>query len=87
MVKVNVKHGKNKYELDMVVEEPVEVFRAQLFAVTGVPPERQKILGFKGGPLKVRCRWRSFARHSIDRLARARHAFSAASPRSLALCC
>ena len=31
---------------------PVELFTAQLFALTGVPPERQKIMGVKGGTLK-----------------------------------
>lgn len=30
----------------------MELFKAQLFALTGVPPERQKIMGVKGGTLK-----------------------------------
>jgi len=50
--KVNVKWGKNKYEVDVDTGSPVELFKAQLFALTSVPPERQKIMGVKGGTLK-----------------------------------
>ena len=53
MVVVNVKWGKQKFEgVEVDVGEPVAVFKAQLFALTNVPPERQKVMGVKGGQLK-----------------------------------
>ena len=33
---------------------PGAVFKTQLYTLTGVPPERQKIMGVKGAPLKAR---------------------------------
>lgn len=42
-ITVKVKWVKEKYTVDMMLDEPVEVFKTQLFALTGVPPERQKI--------------------------------------------
>ena len=36
----------------MDTSSPVELLKAQLFALTQVPPERQKIMGVKGGTLK-----------------------------------
>jgi len=38
-----VKWVKEKYDVEIMLDEPVEVFKTQLFALTGVPPERQKI--------------------------------------------
>lgn len=51
--KVNIKWGKQQFP-DVVIDtaSPVELFKAQLFALTGVPPERQKIMGVKGGAMK-----------------------------------
>ena len=58
---VNIKWGKEKFsDVEIDTNEPTEVFRAQLFALSGVPPERQKIMAkgktlkdsFKGFPLK-----------------------------------
>ena len=52
-IKVNVKWGKQKFEgVELDTSAPVELFKAQLFALTQVPPERQKIMGVKGGSLK-----------------------------------
>merc|ERR1719375_1450518 len=52
-IKVNVKWGKQKFEgIDLDLCAPVELLKAQLFALTQVPPERQKIMGVKGGSLK-----------------------------------
>jgi len=51
-VKIVVKWGHNKYDVDLDVNESVEVFKNQLQRLTGVPAERQKIMGFKGGVLK-----------------------------------
>uniref|UniRef100_A0A6Q2X7Y9 Ubiquitin carboxyl-terminal hydrolase n=1 Tax=Esox lucius TaxID=8010 RepID=A0A6Q2X7Y9_ESOLU len=49
---VNVKWGKEKFDgIELNTEEPPMVFKAQLFALTGVQPERQKVM-VKGGTLK-----------------------------------
>ncbi|XP_006633925.1 ubiquitin carboxyl-terminal hydrolase 14 isoform X1 [Lepisosteus oculatus] len=49
---VNVKWGKEKFDaVELNTEEPPVVFKAQLFALTGVQPERQKVM-VKGGTLK-----------------------------------
>lgn len=51
---VNVKWGKEKFDaVELNTEEPPMVFKAQLFALTGVQPDRQKVM-VKGGTLKVR---------------------------------
>lgn len=50
---MNVKWGKEKFDaVELNTEEPPVVFKAQLFALTGVHPERQKVM-VKGGTLKV----------------------------------
>lgn len=48
---VIVKHASKKYEIELDVSLPGEVFKMQIFSVTGVEPERQKVL-IKGGQLK-----------------------------------
>lgn len=51
---MNVKWGKEKFDaIELNTEEPPMVFKAQLFALTGVQPERQKVM-VKGGTLKVK---------------------------------
>lgn len=51
--KVNIKWGKELYkEIELNTDEPPVVFKAQLFALTGVQPERQKIM-VKGGKKKT----------------------------------
>ncbi|XP_053393894.1 ubiquitin carboxyl-terminal hydrolase 14-like [Mercenaria mercenaria] len=50
--KVNVKWGKEKFtDVECNTEEPPEVFKAQLFALSGVQPDRQKVM-MKGAVLK-----------------------------------
>jgi len=50
---VTVKWGKEKFsDVEINTAEPPEVFKAQLFALTNVPPERQKIMS-KGSTLKA----------------------------------
>ncbi|KAK5982311.1 hypothetical protein GCK32_019644, partial [Trichostrongylus colubriformis] len=44
MPNVNVKWGKEKYEVLLDFDEPPLVFKSQLFALTGVPPDRQKVV-------------------------------------------
>lgn len=46
-----MKHQGKAYNVDVDTESPGEVFKFQLFSLTGVEPERQKIL-IKGGQLK-----------------------------------
>lgn len=48
-----MKWGKEKFDaVELNTEEPPMVFKAQLFALTGVQPDRQKVM-VKGGTLKV----------------------------------
>ena len=48
-----MKWGKEKFEaLECNTEEPPIVFKAQLFALSGVQPERQKVM-IKGQNIKV----------------------------------
>lgn len=50
---MNVKWGKEKFDgVELNTDEPPMVFKAQLFALTGVQPARQKVM-VKGGTLKV----------------------------------
>ena len=52
-VTVSVKWGKEKFsDVECNTEEPPEVFKAQLFALSGVQPDRQKVM-MKGAVLKV----------------------------------
>nr|CDJ80236.1 Ubiquitin and Peptidase C19 domain containing protein [Haemonchus contortus] len=44
MPNVNVKWGKEKYQVLLDFDEPPLVFKSQLFALTGVPPDRQKVV-------------------------------------------
>lgn len=56
MVKVFVKWEKESFEVDVDLTLPALVFKTQLFTLTGVPPDRQKIMGCKSPPLKARQR-------------------------------
>ena len=50
---MNVKWGKEKFEkVEVNTDETPELFKAQLFALSGVSPERQKVM-LKGSVLKV----------------------------------
>ncbi|QDZ26038.1 ubiquitin carboxyl-terminal hydrolase [Chloropicon primus] len=51
IIKVQVKWKKGKYDVEVDTAQPPSLFKMQLFSLTGVPPERQKIL-VKGGTLK-----------------------------------
>jgi len=56
---VNVKWGKQKFEsVEVNTDEAPEVFQAQMFALSSVPPERQKIMA-KGKALKSHT-WEGF---------------------------
>ncbi|KAI9287697.1 hypothetical protein BC943DRAFT_302834 [Umbelopsis sp. AD052] len=52
MVKVSVKWSGKKFDdLDLDTSESPELFKNQIYSLTGVPPERQKIM-IKGGIMK-----------------------------------
>ena len=51
MVQLSVKWGKESHSVEVDPEMPGLVFKNQLYSLTGVPPERQKIM-VKGGLLK-----------------------------------
>eukprot|EP00911_Craspedida_sp_UC1_P002901 UC1_evm1s2118 len=58
--KVNVKWDKETFrEVELNSDEPPAVFQAQLFALTSVPPERQKVM-LKGAMLKEGGDWSKF---------------------------
>lgn len=60
MITVTVKWGKQKLEnVEMDTAGPIELFKAQLYTLTQVPPERQKIMGVKGGPVKDDANWQT----------------------------
>lgn len=49
---VNVKWGKETFnDVELTTDEPPIVFKAQLFDLTGVQPERQKLM-VKGAVIK-----------------------------------
>jgi ubiquitin carboxyl-terminal hydrolase 14 len=48
---VVVKWQGKKFDIEMDTTEPGSTFKFQIFSLTGVPPERQKVL-IKGGQLK-----------------------------------
>ena len=50
---VNVKWGKEKFtDVECNTDEPPELFKALLFSLSGVQPERQKVM-IKGAVIKV----------------------------------
>ena len=50
---VNIKWGKEKFEgVEVNTDEPPMLLKAQLFALSGVQPERQKVM-VKGQVIKV----------------------------------
>jgi ubiquitin carboxyl-terminal hydrolase 14 len=51
MCTVVVKWQGKKFNVDVDTSEPGSTFKLQIFSLTGVPPERQKVL-IKGGQLK-----------------------------------
>ena len=53
LVSVNVKWGKEKFsDVECNTDDPPMVFKAQLFALSGVQPDRQKVM-LKGSVVKV----------------------------------
>ena len=51
---VKVKWGKERYDdVELNTDEAPEVFKTQLYTLTGVPPERQKVM-ISGAMITVR---------------------------------
>lgn len=50
-IPVIVTHAGKRHELEIDISQPGEVFKFQLYSITGVEPERQRVL-VKGGQLK-----------------------------------
>lgn len=56
-VSVSVKWNKQVMPVVIEPSEPPAVLKSQLWTLTGVPPDRQTVLGFKGGKLKDDAEW------------------------------
>jgi len=55
---VNIKWGKTVFnDVELDTSQPLELFKGQLFALSGVPLERQKIMIPRGGQLKDDTKW------------------------------
>ena len=48
-VTIGVKWGKNSYDVEVDTSGVGLDLKTQLFSLTGVPPERIKLMGLKGG--------------------------------------
>ena len=59
-LKVQVKWQKDTYDVEVDRSQPPLVFKQQLFSLTGVPADRQKIM-VKGGMLKDDADWNKVA--------------------------
>ena len=59
-LKVQVKWQKDTYDVEIDTSQPPVVFKQQLFSLTGVPADRQKIM-VKGGMLKDDADWNKVA--------------------------
>ena len=77
--------------MDVDTSLPGVVFKTQLFTLSGVPPERQKIMGCKNAPLKARAAPRAAPSRRADvpaaaagRRRHVRRGFEGGAPRSRA---
>lgn len=58
---MKVKWGKNLYpDIELNTDEDPLLFKAQIFALTGVQPDRQKVM-LKGAQLKDETGWAGMA--------------------------
>ena len=55
-IPITVKWNKETYDVEADTSQPPSVFKFQLYSLTGVPPDRQKIM-IKGGFLKDDSDW------------------------------
>ena len=66
-LKVQIKWQKDTYDVEIDTSQPPVVFKQQLFSLTGVPADRQKIM-VKGGMLKDDSDWNKAAVKNGQRL-------------------
>jgi ubiquitin carboxyl-terminal hydrolase 14 len=52
---VHIKHAGKVHDVQLDIDQPPTIFKDAIYQVTGVPPERMKVM-IKGGTLKVRTR-------------------------------
>lgn len=52
-IPVHVKHAGKVHDVQLDIDQPPTVFKDAIYQVTGVPPERMKVM-VKGGVLKVK---------------------------------
>lgn len=65
-----MKWGKVKFDnIEVDPSSPPILFKTQLFALTGVPVERMKVMGLKGGPLKDETDWSELGLKAVRRTA------------------
>ena len=64
---VKVKHAGKVHEVQLDPDQPPTIFKDAVYQVTGVPPERMKVM-IKGGMLKVRLIYIVFTMHLLSNL-------------------
>lgn len=80
-----MKWGKETYpDIEANTDEPPMLFKAQLFALTGVQPERQKVM-LKGVTLKDED-WRNFSLKDVSKKRTVSPAKNVRFPRELRYC-
>ena len=52
LLAVHIKHAGKTYDLTIDLDQPPSAFKDAIYQVTGVPPDRMKVM-IKGGVLKV----------------------------------
>ncbi|GJJ09334.1 hypothetical protein Clacol_003556 [Clathrus columnatus] len=57
-ISVSVKHAGKTHHLELDPDEPATVFKQDVYQLTGVPPDRMKVM-IKGGVLKDDTNWRT----------------------------
>lgn len=69
---VKIKHAGKVHELPLDPDQPATVFKDAVYQLTGVPPDRMKVM-IKGGVLKVSLsqtvatfRWLTFVQDDTD---------------------
>lgn len=70
---VKIKWNKETYDLELDTNESPSVFKAQIFALTGVSTDRQKVM-FKGSVIKED-EWNSTMLKSIKNVSKFCHFF------------
>lgn len=59
-ISVKIKHAGKVHDIELDVDQAPTVFKDAVYQVTGVPPDRMKVM-IKGGVLKDDTDWRKVA--------------------------